>query len=751
MVASVDAVIHFASGQRDVGGDASADQWIGVRGGSALVRKAKHATVAYVNRELHGIGAGLQVGERVVAEGIGDGGANRETGAIQQGNGYALDAGFIGVLDAIAVEVFPHEVTDGGERRSVASVEGHVRLASGESDVDGLACGEVGVAIGSIRALILGGKDNATRQAGGELHGVRARLQTGEEVVAGGIGKRGADGCAGAVEQGDGYALDAGFAGILLAVLVEIHPNIITQAGERRRVTSVDGAVVFSGGEGDIDGLARGSVGIAIGRRCTLKSGGQCEAVAVERGGELDGISAGLEIRELIEAAGVRGRGADGGACAVEQDNWHSLDPWFAGVLLAVLVHIQPNVIADGCQWRHIACIEVRIVLACGKHDRWRAACGLIGIAVGVVRGVVRNRQHMAGAQGCWEADAVRAGLQVAEVIVADAVGGGGADQGAKVVVEIDSHSLDAGFASVLETIAVKVEPDIVANGSQRGNITCVDGAIVLTSGENDSGGLAGSDHWVAVRSSRALLRSGEHCAVGQRNRELHIIGAWVKIDELIPALAIRGGGADGGAAAVEQGDGHALDAGFVGILLEVAVQVHPHVVANRSLGRDVACVDGDVGLACGKRYGSGHACRGDRIAVRASSAGEGGGQHVAVSKGGGEFHGVGASLQIPEHVVSQSVRGCRTDGGAAAVVEDDGYVLDTGFAGILLAVLVQVEPDVIAQGSERRVVASVDGAVVFSGGEGDVGCLPGCCVGIAVSGRCARKRRSERKAATIQ
>ena len=259
--------------------------------------------------------------------------------------------------------------------------------------------------------------------------------------------------------------------------------------------------------------------------------------------------------------------------------------------------------------------------MASREHNRWRATGGLVGIAIGAVDGIVGSGEHFTRWQGGGEADAVGAGLEIAEVVVTNAVSGGGANQRVKVVVEVHGHALDAGFASVLEAIAIEVKPHVVANGSERGDVACVDGAIELASGEGDESRLASSDHRVAVRGGCALQGSGEHRSIGQADRELDNVGPWIKIYELIPTQTIGGGGADGGAGAVEQGDSDALDAGFVGILLEVAVQIHPHEVAQRSLRRDVACVDGGVVLASGQRYvGSlARACVG--IAIRGGSA----------------------------------------------------------------------------------------------------------------------------------
>ena len=71
-------------------------------------------------------------------------------------------------------------------------------------------------------------------------------------------------------------------------------------------------------------------------------------------------------------------------------------------------------------------------------------------------------------------------------------------------------------------------------------------------------------------------------------------------------ARGIRFRGADGGAAVVEEGHNDPLDAGFAAVLLAIAIEILPNVVADGCEGADVASVDGVVVFSCGERDDAG-------------------------------------------------------------------------------------------------------------------------------------------------
>ena len=88
--------------------------------------------------------------------------------------------------------------------------------------------------------------------------------EAGEEVEAAGVCGGGGDGWrAGGTEQVDGDIIDAGFAGILDAVGVEVIPDEVAEGSERVEAR-VDGVIVLSGGEGVGSGDAGGGIGVRV-------------------------------------------------------------------------------------------------------------------------------------------------------------------------------------------------------------------------------------------------------------------------------------------------------------------------------------------------------------------------------------------------------------------------------------------------------------------------------------------------------
>ena len=469
VVTCVHREVVVASGKRDGDGLARANVGIAILVVGSSIGGGQQLG-AHVEREAHGVVAGLQISEQVVTGSIGGGGAKRSASAVVKGDGHALDAGFAGILHAIAIGIEPDEIAQSGQRRVVTCVHGVVVFALRQGDVDRLAGAERSIAIRCIRADLIhwAEHESIVVQAQRELHGIGAGLQASEVIVTGGVGDRGAHSVATAIKQGNSDALDAGFAWVLDAVAVEVLPNEVADGSERGNIARVDGAVVFSGGEGDVRSDTRTKVGIAVvaGSACTWA--GQYQAVAVQASRELHRIGAGLQIRELIVTGGIGGGGANSEAACIQERDGDALNTGFTRLLQTVLVEVEPDVVANRSERRNITGIEVGVVLRCGKNDGCGAARGLIGITIRGGSGVVLGGQYVTSAKGGGESYTVGAGLQIDKVVVAKAVGGGGANQGAEVIVEIDRHALDAGFASVLSTIAVEVHPHVVANGSKR-------------------------------------------------------------------------------------------------------------------------------------------------------------------------------------------------------------------------------------------------------------------------------------------
>src|SRR5262249_35171127 len=160
VVAEVDGQVAAAAGQGRRGGAAGAGVAVGGRralaggGGGEAGQGAAGAEVGGV--DANGVGARGQAAEQVAAVAAG-GGMLRDRdagpGGAAQGQGDAVDARLAAVLDAVAVEVVPHEVAHAG-RPVEAEVDGLVEIGRascrgrGEVGAGGAAGGRPAVAGG---------------------------------------------------------------------------------------------------------------------------------------------------------------------------------------------------------------------------------------------------------------------------------------------------------------------------------------------------------------------------------------------------------------------------------------------------------------------------------------------------------------------------------------------------------------------------------------------------------------------------
>ena len=110
-----------------------------------------------------------------------------------------MNAGFASVLDAVGVEIAPHEVANRSERRDVACVEVSVVLASREGDGGGTARSGVGIAVDGVGSVVSGGEYQPLGERAWEADAVGAGIKLGEAVEAKTVGRGGAHGHAGAV------------------------------------------------------------------------------------------------------------------------------------------------------------------------------------------------------------------------------------------------------------------------------------------------------------------------------------------------------------------------------------------------------------------------------------------------------------------------------------------------------------------------------------------------------------------------
>ena len=199
------------------------------------------------------------------------------------------------------------------------------------------------------------------------------------------------------------------------------------------------------------------------------------------------------------------------------------------------------------------------------------------------------------------------------------------------------------------------------------------------------------------------MERSRQHGTIGQRGFKAHAVGACVQSGELIVAGAISRSRAHGDATAVVERDGHAFDAGLTDILLEVAVQIEPHEVADAGLRIEVSKVDVGLVLADAECDRCGLAGASKAVAVQiviTALVRRGDGQ--AVDELDGHTHAVGAGIKVAEVVVADGIRDGRANSDAAAVIQGDRHVLDTGFAWVLDAIAVEVLPDEAADAALR-------------------------------------------------
>ena len=666
-------------------------------------------------RQFHGHAVGTRFHhELVIAVAVGGGGLDHFTGAVAQFHGHARLAAFAAVLDAVAILVEPHAVTDGGSCH-YAGIDAVVDFAGDQREAVRQAAG-AGVGIELVVAAGMGGgKAHAFGQRGlVELHAVGARLEVGELVVAVGVGPdRRTDLLAIGVEQGHLDVANAGFAAVLQAVAVLVEPHAVAHAGSFIQA-GIDGVIGFAVGHGDLAALA-GAADIAVERGIAARVGGG-EYIALGRG-DGDRVGAGVG-REAVVAVDAGGGGLHDLAGAVLQLHGGADDAGFARILHAVGIAVFPHAVADGGFLRHQAGAHGHVV-ARGQRD----LAGGAGIEIGVGTAAARRAgagggQCVAGWQGRFiELHAIRARLQAGELVVAVGVGGGhGARHGVAVGVEqSDAYTSGAGFAFADQAVTVLVEPDEFAD--RRWTVQAgVDVEVVLARGQHH-GGLAIGAHVAVERAIGALAGSGEYIAGRRRYR--HRIGA--RIDgEAVLAAVVGGHAGHHVAVGVLQVDDHAVDARFAGVLHAVAVAVFPHAVAHGALLDYQAGVQVLHAVARGQHHLRGDAGIDIGVGVERAVGALALGREQVVGRQRGlvELDAVGARFQVAELVVAVGVGDCRAGRLAGGVEQGHAHACHAAFAAVLHAVAVGVVPDGVAQRG-WTVQAGID--IVIGGVSGQV------------------------------
>ena len=608
-----------------------------LRRGGNVSRRRFHVHHVIAGREIDEVIDAVRArgdrGDGVAVHVLGDGIAC----GIQQGDGGSLDAGFAHVLQAIGVQVQPHQAAQ-GDRLEEAKVQGHVAVGVGVAVLVGAAIREdlarglgsaqqgdrtadedagvgfiLDIGIGVVVVIGVGILHGAGAEACGRLHlhPIIARRQVTEvvhAVRAGGHGidgvavQIGGDGVARTIQQSDGGAFNGRLARILNAIPVHVHPDEAAQ-GDRLHEAEVHGHVA---------GIVR---------------------VAVLVGGA---------IRKLF----VDGLAADG-----EGDDARAV---FARIGLAGDVGV-----------------GVVVVIGVGHLGR---------------RGLhARRRLHLDDIIAFWQigevVDAVRSGGDGRDGVAIQV----GRDRVARAVQQGDDRAFDGGLAVILDAVGVGVAPHQAAHRNGQGE-TEVDGEITVGVGIGgvdlllilvlgllaraqidrhaahacaDGGravvaavvigvvlviaALAGAAVGVGIEAARA-----EHVArIPVAGVHLDDVIAGGQAAEVVPAVAVGGGEdgiairiGDGIAAGVEQVDQHVRDGRFARILDAVAVLIEPDVIAEAH--QDVVLDFAIQGQAAGAkltgrivgRIGAGIVRSEAEAAVNGIEAGRVGGGREAIGVG---------------------------------------------------------------------------------------------------------------------
>ena len=298
---------------------------------------------------------------------------------------------------------------------------------------------------------------------GGEQHLVVAGHESGEEVVAVEVGDGGVDHRSVGVDQDHLQAGHAGFAGVLLAVPVEVVPHRVAERGglEEAGVHVQEGVAGLQHQERPAAGPR---IRVAVGP-VAAAGVGPGEVIAGGRH-EFDRIRAGRQILEEVVAVGIGDRGPDELACTVVQVDGDIGEAGFAGFLDAVPVLVEPHGVAEARGLVETG-VDAGVVLAIVEVNH-RAPAGVrVDVAVEGFAGLVGSADGEA--VGNHDLDDVVTGLEVVEEVVAIGVGDRLGQGVAIRVKEVDPHPGDTRFrfagggGGILRAIGVAVVPHPVA------------------------------------------------------------------------------------------------------------------------------------------------------------------------------------------------------------------------------------------------------------------------------------------------
>ncbi len=430
---------------------------------AALIGGADAGEAGRLN-ELHGVRAGDEVLEDVEAGRVGRRAADDHAAAVLEVDRDILDARFAGILNAVGIDVVPHEVAQACELVE-ALVEGEVFTARSQRGGGGhQGVGGHAVAVDRVIAALILRADADESGRLDELHRVGAGGQALEDVQAVGIGGRAVDHHAVAVLEVDRDIGDARFAGILNAVGIEIVPHKVAEAGELMEAL-VEGEVFTTRGQRGGRRHEQGQHAVAVDRIIAALIGG-ADAGEAGRLNELHGVRAGDEVLEDVEAGRVGRRAADDHAAAVLEVDRDILDARFAGILNAVGIDVVPHEVAQACELVE-ALVEGEVGFASGQVGHSRHQQRADTVAVDRVIAALVGGADTSKAGRLDEHDLVIAGDEVIEEIETIGIGDVGQAGVEAVFEELDGDAGDRRFVAFLNAVGIDVVPDVVAEGGE--------------------------------------------------------------------------------------------------------------------------------------------------------------------------------------------------------------------------------------------------------------------------------------------
>ena len=437
----------------------------------------------------------------------------------------------------------------------------------------------------------------------------------------------------------------------------------------------------------------------------------------------------------------------DGDASLVfsRQGQRHARNPEFIGVLDAVAVQVEPDVISHGDRL-----IEPEVNIQVGGTGRQRGRHGAGGAGLAVQSdigplpggGIGQTRQRGAG-QEVRRIHRDRVGARrLGKIIIPVGVGGGmRADRaGGNINARQGQPDIrNTDLAGLLDAVAVRVRPDVMADGH----------GLVESKVQIQIAAAGGQDHRHRGAAAAAVGQAalpGLRGRVTRGGRHRHGVNARRHGEEIITAIRRGRGEIDRGARAIRatQGHRHSIEARLIGVLNAVGIGVVPHIVTN---GHRLVVpeVQGEIASARGQRGGS-------RAAAAAVGA-------IAFAHRGGHITGQGATRREIGRIDRHRVAAGKFGKQILAVRPRGGVIRDrrAGHAGarqrqthvgnarrspvILDAVAVGVSPHIITEGN-RPVEPEINRKIISILAHGSRG-----GIAVAVGGRGAFRGGGEYEA----